>query len=165
MTRDSKESLLTEVKVKVLAVELTDLYCRYLITYVSISNGTIACDWIDIDVAGWIWSLVVVCSFLGIYILLGVSGWQLYYIEEKEVSLVDGLWHCFAVLCLVSKLPHEGESGALMHLEKSVVAAEPMTCWQYHKWEEIGMATIKKISLKVMEEERQHRIALTTAVS
>lgn len=44
MIRDSKESLLTEVKVKVLAEELTDLYCRYLITYVSISNGTVACD-------------------------------------------------------------------------------------------------------------------------
>lgn len=52
------------------------------------------------------------------------------------------------MLCLVSKLPHEGESGALMHLEKSVVAAEPMTCWQYHKWEEMGMATSKKISFK-----------------
>lgn len=46
MLHDSKESLLTGVKVKVLGVELTDLCCRYMITYVSntLSNATVACD-------------------------------------------------------------------------------------------------------------------------
>lgn len=44
---------------------------------------------------------------------------------------------------ILDNLPHEGESGALMRLEKSVVAMEPRTVWWYHKWEEIGMATSK----------------------
>lgn len=46
------KKLLTEVKVKFLAVVLADLCCRYIIKYVSntLSNATIACDWMDIDV-------------------------------------------------------------------------------------------------------------------
>lgn len=46
MLYESKESLLTEVKVKVLAVELTDLCYRYICYNVSntLSNATVVCD-------------------------------------------------------------------------------------------------------------------------
>lgn len=44
---------------------------------------------------------------------------------------------------ILENLPHESESGALVCLEKSVVAVEPRTCWRYYKWEEVGMATSK----------------------
>lgn len=70
-------------------------------------------------------SLVIFYIFLGMYVLLRV----LYYLEEQEVYLVGGLWHCFVVLPLVKILPCGGNSGALMHLEESVVAVEPRTCW------------------------------------
>lgn len=45
MLHESKECLLREVKVKVLAVELTDLCYRYIITNVSktLSNSAVAC--------------------------------------------------------------------------------------------------------------------------
>lgn len=48
-----------------------------------------------------------------------------------------------SLLPILENLRYAGESGALMRLEKSVVAVEPRTCWWYHKWEEIGMATSK----------------------